>query len=284
MIIIQVSRPWTPSAQDTLPTAPKTEASKQDDRPAAPRSKAPAIQPSTDKSPPAVALKTEAPKDVLSSVANKDEGITVQEKDSAKDAKPKPPASKSETSSQAETNAQPKEPPQLKPPVKPPRTKTSAWSRLKKHLVVEPEIPQFPEPEPPQDSSKPKEEQQKEEKPQVVYSGSQELQKVKESRATKMWDAVLYQMLAAKDAIIQHINNKDDTEKKDSKKEEHLSFRYRLPLLLYKPRFDARKLKEAAAKPLMKVTTMFEMSLLNRKTPDEEPKDFNRTARGWQNK
>ncbi|XP_015193716.2 uncharacterized protein prr33 [Lepisosteus oculatus] len=194
-----------------------------------------------------------------------------------------------------ESNSFPKAESLLKVPQKPKglKSKISGWSRLKKHMVVEPEEPKFPEPE-----SEPKKENaddkegKKEDKPPTSensnQAGSQEVEKHKDSRATKMWDAVLFQMFSAKECIMQHINNtKSEPEKRVSEKEEKKnlpSFIYHLPLLLYKPRFDARKLKEAASRPLTKITSVFEMGLINRKQTDEEPKDFNRKAKGWDHK
>uniref|UniRef100_A0A8C1GE23 Uncharacterized protein n=1 Tax=Cyprinus carpio TaxID=7962 RepID=A0A8C1GE23_CYPCA len=115
------------------------------------------------------------------------------------------------------------------------KAKLSGWTRLKKHMVVEPEVPSFPESEVEKNAQKP--------------------------RATKMWDAVLF-----------HMFNEDQLVP---------SFVHRLPILLYSPRFNARKLKEAAAKPLNKIATAFERGLLHRKQQGEEPKDFNRTAKGF---
>ncbi|XP_039594232.1 flocculation protein FLO11 [Polypterus senegalus] len=163
----------------------------------------------------------------------------------------------------------------------------SGWSRLKKHLVVEPEEPKFPEPEPQTaaEAVPKKEENEETSEEQKQETTGQELEKHKDSRATKMWDAMLFQMFSAKEAIKQHINNsKKEAEASESgqgEKKPSMALLYRLPLLLYKPRFDARKLKEAAARPLNKITTAFEMSLLQRKNPSEQPKDFNRVARGW---
>lgn len=146
--------------------------------------------------------------------------------------------------------------------------KLSGWSRLKKHLTVEPEGPQFPETEP----AKPEQEEAGSKAEGSQGNVSQDNRLIK-SRATKMWDAILYQMTALK-------RRKQQEEEKGIRKEEGFSFRCHLPLL-HRPRFDARKLKELASKPMTKITTMLESSLLHRKTP-EEPKNFNRTASGWQ--
>uniref|UniRef100_A0A674J773 Proline rich 33 n=1 Tax=Terrapene triunguis TaxID=2587831 RepID=A0A674J773_9SAUR len=154
------------------------------------------------------------------------------------------------------------------PKAEPLTAKLSGWSRLKKHLTVEPEGPQFPETEPAQ----PEQEEAGSKAEGSQGNASQDNRLIK-SRATKMWDAILYQMTALK-------RRKQQEEEKGIRKEEGFSFRCRLPLL-HRPRFDARKLKELASKPMMKITTMLESSLLHHKTP-EEPKNFNRTASGWQ--
>ncbi|MEQ2161635.1 hypothetical protein GOODEAATRI_011459 [Goodea atripinnis] len=160
--------------------------------------------------------------------------------------------------------------------------KLSGWTRLKKHMVVEPEEPRFPDTV---------------DKPQVTSSGTdgmppavqdvnQEVAQNKEGpKALKMWDALLFQMFSTKDKIMHQINsNKKDPEKKKSSKDEQVvvpSFVNRLPILLYSPRFDARKLKEAAEKPLTKIAAAFEIGLIKRKSQEEERKDFNRTAKGF---
>ncbi|KAJ8332513.1 hypothetical protein SKAU_G00423020 [Synaphobranchus kaupii] len=169
------------------------------------------------------------------------------------------------------------------------KSKISGWTRLKKHMVEEPEEPKFPDAE---DVSKTEDGDGKASgagKPQTGEQppgGDQEVMKnTGTPRAMKMWDAILFQMFATKESIMQQINaNKSDAEKKDIAKQppkEVPSFVHRLPILLYSPRFNARKLKEAAARPLAKIATVFEMGLLNRKNQDEEPKDFNRTAKGF---
>ncbi|XP_032626461.1 proline-rich protein 33 [Chelonoidis abingdonii] len=146
--------------------------------------------------------------------------------------------------------------------------KLSGWSRLKKHLTVEPEGCQFPETE----QAKPEQEEAGSKAESSQGNANQDNRLIK-SRATKMWDAILYQMTALK-------RRKQQEEEKGIRKEEGFSFQCRLPLL-HRPRFDARKLKELASKPMTKITTMLESSLLHRKTP-EETKNFNRTASGWQ--
>ncbi|KPP77578.1 mucin-17-like, partial [Scleropages formosus] len=167
------------------------------------------------------------------------------------------------------------------------KSKVSGWSRLKKHMVVEPEEPKFPEPEPESKKDAPVDQHERPDGQEKTGEGSigQDEPKGKDSpRAAKMWDAVLFQMFSTKENILQQINaNKREEEKKDIVKDakEIPSFVHRLPLLLYSPRFDARKLKEAASKSTTKISTVFEMGLITRKHQDEEPKDFNRTAKGF---
>ncbi|KAI4881053.1 hypothetical protein NFI96_030019 [Prochilodus magdalenae] len=164
------------------------------------------------------------------------------------------------------------------------KAKLSGWTRLKKHMVVEPEEPKFPDPgrheenlaRAGQDTPAGAEEE----------SGGQGVMKKDEApRALKMWDAVLFQMFSTKENIMKQINaDKSNAEKSKTSKDHPAqvpSFAHRLPILLYSPRFDARKLKEAAEKPLTKIATVFERSLLHRKGEGEEPKDFNRTAKGF---
>lgn len=169
------------------------------------------------------------------------------------------------------------------------KSKLSGWSRLKKHLVVEVEEPQFPVSEP---------ELKKDSLDGTALATSEQENQGKETdktsekdgkdapRAAKMWDAILFQMFATKESIMQQIEaSKTEEQKKQEAKSDKLkeipTFAHRLPVLLYSPRFDARKLKEAASRPVTKIATVFEMGLIGRKNKDEEPKDFNRTAKGF---
>lgn len=167
------------------------------------------------------------------------------------------------------------------------KSKASGWSRLKKHMVVEQEEPKFPETGSQaeirgQDQS---EEMRLEEKP----SGQDEkLATPKDTdtpKATKMWDAVLFQMFSSKENIMHQIElskSKDEkNEEKSNDQKEVPSFVFRLPVLLFSPRFDAKKLREAASRPVSKISVVFEMGLIGRKGKEEEPKDFNRKARGF---
>lgn len=166
--------------------------------------------------------------------------------------------------------------------------KVSGWSRLKKHMMVEQEEPKFPE----TDSNTEANVQSQVGKEQTgENSGNkaavQETQTNIPAKATKMWDAVLFQMFSTKENIMHQIElSQSETEPKQATKDENNikeipSFVYKLPVLLFSPKFDAKKLKEAALRPVTKISTVFEMALIGRKGRDEEPKDFNRTARGF---
>uniref|UniRef100_A0A3Q4G2Y5 Uncharacterized protein n=1 Tax=Neolamprologus brichardi TaxID=32507 RepID=A0A3Q4G2Y5_NEOBR len=153
------------------------------------------------------------------------------------------------------------------------KSKASGWSRLKTHMVVEQAEPKFPETvsEKVVTGQDQKETKTVEEKAGDEPSTQNENQTKDTPKATQMWDAVLFQMFSSKENIMHQI----ELNKKIP------SFAYRLPVLLFSPKFDAKKLKEAASRPVTKISTVFEMGLIGRKGKDEEPKDFNRTARGF---
>lgn len=180
--------------------------------------------------------------------------------------------------------------PRAAPKVKGLKGKVSGWMRLKKHMIVEQEEPKFPEVEekPQHDSSSSREKPEPGEHRQAPAdppTNQEAVLKKEGAKALKMWDALLFQMFSTKDRIMQQIKaNKKDSEDKKAPKENQAdvpSFVSRLPVLLYSPRFNARKLKEAAAKPLSKIAAVFEMSLIKRKSQEDECKDFNRKARGF---
>ncbi|KAM3870196.1 uncharacterized protein ACN63O_005327 [Diretmus argenteus] len=175
------------------------------------------------------------------------------------------------------------------------KSKLSGWSRLKKHMVVEQEEPKFPELDsqkeaPGQDQGEAKKCDEKADEKAGEKSGEkagdqEENQSADAPKATKMWNAVLFQMFSTKENIMHQIElNKSEEEKTAETMDEPKevpAFAHRLPVLLFSPRFDAKKLREAASRPLTKISTVFEMGLIGRKNKDEEPKDFNRTARGF---
>lgn len=177
--------------------------------------------------------------------------------------------------------------------------KLSGWTRLKKHMVVEPEEPEFPQPEAKSQvesggSNEKTDCSCNDDKPPADQCANQEGVMNKQGpKALKMWDALLFQMFSTKEKIMQQINStkKDSDDKKASKdnppkdnQADVPTFVSRLPVLLYSPRFDARKLKEAAEKPLTKIAAVFERGLIKRKGQEDEQKDFNRKARGFGSK
>ncbi|KAM9352178.1 uncharacterized protein prr33 [Symphorus nematophorus] len=169
------------------------------------------------------------------------------------------------------------------------KSKLSGWSRLKKHMVVEQEEPKFPETGSQKEATEQDQSESKkaEEKADDKPSAQDENQSKDAPKATKMWDAVLFQMFSTKENILHQIELNKSEEEKEKEKEimeelkEIPSFAYRLPVLLFSPKFDAKKLKEAASRPVTKISTVFEMGLIGRKGKEEEPKDFNRKARGF---
>ncbi len=172
------------------------------------------------------------------------------------------------------------------------KSKLNGWSRLKKHMVVEAEEPKFPEAEPASKNDLPASADQNvseiQNKSEAEAKPTDSQDSGDSPRAAKMWDAILFQMFSSKENIMQQIEAnkpeeqmKMEAEQKTAK--EIPTFAHRLPVLLYSPRFDARRLREAASRPATKIATVFEMGLIGRKNKEEEPKDFNRTAKGFSN-
>ncbi|CAJ1056014.1 mucin-2 [Xyrichtys novacula] len=167
------------------------------------------------------------------------------------------------------------------------KSKLSGWSRLKKHMVVEQEEPKFPEIGTEKETTGTDQSEGKKVEEKVADKpGTQDENQTKDApKATKMWDAVLFQMFSTKENIMHQIelnkSEEDKTEEKTDEPKEIPSFAHRLPVLLFSPKFDAKKLREAASRPVTKISTVFEMGLIGRKGKEEEPKDFNRTARGF---
>ncbi|XP_040022627.2 uncharacterized protein LOC120813707 isoform X1 [Gasterosteus aculeatus] len=165
--------------------------------------------------------------------------------------------------------------------------KLSGWTRLKKHMVVEPDELSFPEPkaEPQVHSSCGRTDRGGDESSADQCAFQEVLDDKEGPKGFKMWDVLLFQMFSTKDRIMHQINaNKKEPERKKVPKDnqgEVPSFVSRLPILLYSPRFDARKLKEAAEKPLSKISAVFEKGLIKRKSQEDEHKDFNRKAKGF---
>lgn len=195
----------------------------------------------------------------------------------------------SSTDEEAGASPSPAEP-RAAPRLKGLASKVSGWARLKKHMVVEQEEPKFPEAgNGPQDSEENPGPGDSDDTPAGESTDQEAVLKKEGAKALKMWDALLFQMFSTKDRIMQQIKANKKDNKKDSEgrrpsrdgQAEVPSFVSRLPVLLYSPRFDARKLKEAAARPLAKIAAVFEMSLIKRKSQEDDCKDFNRKARGF---
>ncbi|XP_033982788.1 microtubule-associated protein futsch isoform X2 [Trematomus bernacchii] len=171
------------------------------------------------------------------------------------------------------------------------KSKLSGWSRLKKHMVVEQEEPIFPEVGPKKEAAGTDQKEVKKAGEKAVEKAVDKPENQDESEtkdapvAAKMWNACLFQMFSTKENIMHQIelNKSEDKKTQDETddQKEVPSFAQRLPLLLFSPKFDAKRLKEAASRPTTKISTVFEMGLIGRKGQEEEPKDFNRTARGF---
>ncbi|KAK7916508.1 hypothetical protein WMY93_012269 [Mugilogobius chulae] len=122
------------------------------------------------------------------------------------------------------------------------KSKTSGWSRLKKHMVVEQEEPKFPDmgvQKEPTISDKGSEAKAVEVKSAEKPPSESQATDRDSPKATKMWDAVLFQMFSTKENIMAQIEmNKSEEEKKQEKKDEPVeipSFAHRLPVLLFSP-------------------------------------------------
>uniref|UniRef100_A0A8C3VN80 Proline rich 33 n=1 Tax=Catagonus wagneri TaxID=51154 RepID=A0A8C3VN80_9CETA len=141
-----------------------------------------------------------------------------------------------------------------------PKPQLGGWTRLKKQLLEGAEEPPFPGPEqsppgPLRQSPGPTE--------QGVTARASPAPRPPASRASRMWDAVLYRMSVAEPQGAQA--GPGDGARTPA----GLS---RLPFLC-RPRFNARKLQEAAARPPAGIPPILGLS--------PQPKNSNRTAAGW---
>ncbi|XP_021024018.1 proline-rich protein 33 [Mus caroli] len=132
-----------------------------------------------------------------------------------------------------------------------PKPSFSGWTRLKKQLMEEAKEPVFPELKPNLEPTQP-------EVPAPVV-GPQ----APASRASRMWDAVLYRMSLAESHRDRPVGPGD--------RGHPLACLNRLPFLC-RPRFNARKLQEVVRPP----PTFHPILELH-----SQPKNFNRTAEGW---
>ncbi|OCT81855.1 hypothetical protein XELAEV_18024363mg [Xenopus laevis] len=207
----------------------------------------------------------DAPRDSSSAVGATHSRTTSQVTVSLKTGQIAPVSSASELPLLPKNKAGSEEMTLLKNPDRPkaPRKKPGGgWARLVKHLIVEPEEPKFPEQ---QQTEVTNEKQSGDE-----GSSAEVAPQSRGSRANKMWDALLYHMATSTKG----------QEKPGTEIAPQLPFlRSRLPLLLHRPRFDARKLKEAASRPLRRVTAFFCRRIGENKPPAATA--FNRTASGW---
>lgn len=134
-----------------------------------------------------------------------------------------------------------------------PKPQLSGWTRLKKQLMEEAEASPFPGPE-----------QSPECGEQEVTCPVGPVSRPPASRASRMWNAVLYRVSVAKSQSGQ-VGPRDGACT--------LAGLGRLPFLC-RPRFNARKLQEAATRPPPRVHSSI-------RDLNPEPKNFNRTAAGW---
>lgn len=133
-----------------------------------------------------------------------------------------------------------------------PKPRLSGWTRLKKQLMQEAEEPPFLGPE-----QKPKRTEQE------VTAPAHWVPRPPASRASRLWDAVLYRVSVAES------RGGSEGPRDEGRALAGLS---RLPFLC-RPHFNARKLQEVATRPPPTVHSVLELS--------PQPKNFNRTATGW---
>uniref|UniRef100_A0A2K6S616 Proline rich 33 n=1 Tax=Saimiri boliviensis boliviensis TaxID=39432 RepID=A0A2K6S616_SAIBB len=135
-----------------------------------------------------------------------------------------------------------------------PKPRLSGWTWLKKQLLEEAEGPLRPGPQQSLEPEAPAPTEQ-----EVSWAPTAQ---APASRASRMWDAVLYRMSVAEAG---------GRLAGPSGGERTPAGLTRLPFL-YRPRFNARKLHEAA-RPPPTVRSILELN--------PQPKNFNRTATGW---
>lgn len=135
-----------------------------------------------------------------------------------------------------------------------PKPRLSGWTRLKKQLLEEAPEPPCPGPRQSLEPEVPAPTEQEAPTPAVP--------RVPASRASRMWDAVLYRM-----SVVEARGRLTGP----SGGEHTPAGLTRLPFL-YRPRFNARKLQEAT-RPPPTVCSILELN--------PQPKNFNRTATGW---
>ncbi|XP_066108462.1 LOW QUALITY PROTEIN: proline-rich protein 33 [Saccopteryx bilineata] len=137
-----------------------------------------------------------------------------------------------------------------------PKPRLSGWTRLRKQLMEEAREAPSPGPGPELEPGLECPEQQ-------ATAPAAPTPRPPASRASRLWDAVLYRMSVA-ESRSGPAGHRDGVG--------HLAGLGRLPFLC-RPRFNARKLQEAATRPLPGPHAAAGLGL--------QPKDFNRTAAGW---
>lgn len=134
-----------------------------------------------------------------------------------------------------------------------PKPRLSGWTRLKKQLMQEADEPPFLGPE-----------QKPERTEQEVTAPAHWTPRPPASRASRLWDAVLYRV-----SVAESRGGGPEGPRDEGRSLASLS---RLPFL-YRPHFNARKLQEVAPRAPPTIPSVLELS--------PQPKNFNRTATGW---